>query len=106
MTISTCTESPAATCPSGCAVDPALRAHHDRMLTVAADPEEMVELFELAVTWGELEYGRVPLIDPSRWVDFALQHDWADPQRALRIFSLATDIAARAVPASELMGEV
>lgn len=83
--------------PCEFSVDPALRSHHDRLLTVEAD---VAELLELAVTWGELDYSEAPVMGPSPWADFARPHFWADPQRAQRIFNLAADIAARsaAVP--------
>ncbi|MEJ7726668.1 MAG: hypothetical protein WKH47_06590 [Actinomycetes bacterium] len=81
--------------PCECSVDPALRSHHDRLLTVETDVAELLELLELAVTWGELDYSHAPVVRPSRWVDFARQHSWADPRRAQRIFTLAADIAAR-----------
>jgi len=81
--------------PCKCSVEAALRSHHDRLLTVETDVAELLELLELAVTWGELDYSHAPVVQPTRWVDFALQHSWADPRRAHRIFSLAADIAAR-----------
>ncbi|MQA12770.1 MAG: hypothetical protein GEV09_00970 [Pseudonocardiaceae bacterium] len=83
-----------ATCRGGC-VDAALRRHHDRLLAVETDGDELLELFELAVTWGELDYSREPLVPPQQWLDFALCHQWRDPDRMLRVFSLATDIASR-----------
>ncbi|MBW0117861.1 hypothetical protein [Pseudonocardia abyssalis] len=98
MTIVTCagaTATRAAACTGGCSVDPALRAHHDRLLTVEHDADEMIELMELAVTWGELEYDDQPLVGPDQWVEFAATHIWVDAERAERIFSLASDIAAR-----------
>lgn len=91
------------TCTAGCAVEPARRAHHDRLLTVEYDADELVELMELAVTWGELEYADAPLIGPADWVGFAATHLWAEPERAARIFSLAADIAARAQPPVRLV---
>ncbi|MGQ0575072.1 MAG: hypothetical protein ACT4RN_12835 [Pseudonocardia sp.] len=80
-----------------CRPDPLRRAHHDELLRVETDHDAMLELFELAVTWSELQYpaGTVP---PDRWVDFALGHRWRDPERMLRVFSLATDIARTARP--------
>lgn len=84
-----------APCRAGCAVEPGLQAHHDRLRTVETDPDELLDLLELAVTWGELDYSGATLLGPSCWLDFAVRHDWQDRERALRIFSLATDIAAR-----------
>ncbi|GAA3235583.1 hypothetical protein GCM10017691_33050 [Pseudonocardia petroleophila] len=101
MTIMTCPAATAtrAACTDGCTIDPALRAHHDRLLTVEHDADEVLELMELAVTWGELEYADEPLVGPDRWIEFAATHVWVDADRAERIFSLAADVAARsAVP--------
>jgi hypothetical protein len=82
-------------CPAECRADPARRAHHDRLLDVETDPDALVELFETAVTWAELEYPEETTIPPARWVEFAERHRWQDPERALRIFSLAADAALR-----------
>ena len=95
MTITTCLTVARAACTEGCVVDPARRAHHDRLLTVEHDADEVLELMELAVTWGELEYGGHPLIGPEQWMAFAAAHVWVDPARAERIFSLAADVAVR-----------
>lgn len=97
MTIMTCAGVTAtrAACTDGCTVDPARRAHHDRLLAVEHDADEVLELMELAVTWGELEYSGQPLVGPEQWVGFAATHLWVDAERAERIFSLAADIAAR-----------
>jgi hypothetical protein len=62
---------------------------------VETDPDAVVELFETAVTWAELEYPEDETIPPARWVEFAEKHRWRDPQRALRIFLLAADVAVR-----------
>jgi hypothetical protein len=83
-------------CPTECRGDHARRAHHDRLLAVETDPDAVVELFETAVTWAELEYPEDSTIPPGRWVEFAETHRWQDPDRALRIFLLASDIALRA----------
>ena len=32
---------------------------------------------------------------PGQWLEFAACHEWRDPDRAARIFSVATDIALR-----------
>ena len=85
-----------AACTERCAVPEALRAHHDRLLTVEHDTDEVLELMGLAVSWGELEHGDEPLIGPDGWLCFAGSHVWVDPDRATWIFSLATDIAAKA----------
>ncbi|MGE3285054.1 MAG: hypothetical protein AB7J32_02990 [Pseudonocardia sp.] len=72
------------------------REHHDRLLAVDVDPEELLALLELAVTWHELDYSTTPVLGPDAWADFAACHTWRDPQRAERAFSLALDIAGRA----------
>lgn len=71
------------------------RAHHDRLLRVETDQAELVELLELAVTWGELDYSGVAVVPPERWSDFALAHDWQNPERVERLFDLSADIALR-----------
>jgi hypothetical protein len=76
-------------------VVPALRRHHDRLLTVESDVDELLELVELAVTWGELDYSGAGVVPPGQWLEFAACHEWRDPDRAARIFSVATDIALR-----------
>ena len=91
-------------CHGGCRPDPARRAHHDRLLAVASDPDAALELFDLAVTWHELEYDADEMIAPARWLEFAQRHRWQDPARVERIFALATDIAMRALPAAAPLG--
>jgi len=96
-------------CLPGCSVPPADRDHHDRLLTVEFDIDELLELVELAVTWGELDYSGAAVVPPDQWLDFAACHEWRDPDRAARIFSVATDIALRhggRQAAYPLLGEV
>lgn len=96
-------------CRAGCSVDPAARHHHDRLLTVEFDIAELLELVELAVTWGELDYSGAGIVPPGQWLEFAACHEWRDPDRAARIFSVATDIAlrrGRRAAAYPLLGEV
>lgn len=82
-------------CPRGCCADARLRGHHDRLLAAETDVDALVDLFELAVTWGELDYSRAGVIPPEQWIDFAERHHWQDSERARRIFGLATDIVLR-----------
>jgi hypothetical protein len=93
-------------CPAECRADHPWRTHHDRLIDVETDPDAIVELFETAVTWAELEYPEDSTIPPARWVEFAEKHRWRDPERALRIFTLAADAALRgtrtAAPAAAL----
>jgi hypothetical protein len=70
-------------------------AHHDRLLRVEDDPDEVIELLELAVTWGELDYSESDVVPPEAWIDFATGHRWRDPERVLRLFSVAADVALR-----------
>jgi hypothetical protein len=96
-------------CRAGCAVEIASRHHHDRLLTVDSDVGELLELVELAVTWGELDYSGTGVVPPWKWLEFAACHEWRDPDRAARIFSVATDIAlrpGRRGAAYSLLGEV
>lgn len=82
-------------CDRHCGFGRALRSHHDRLLLVDTDIDEMLDLMELAVTWGELDYSNELVIPPSQWLDFLDRHQWRNPSRAARIFTLATDIALR-----------
>jgi hypothetical protein len=87
-------------CHGDCRSDPERQAHHNQLLRVETDPDALVDLFATAVTWAELEYAAETTIPPHEWLDFAARHRWQDPERVQRIFSLATDIALRAAPAS------
>jgi hypothetical protein len=78
-----------------CRPDRRTRAHHDRLLRVEDDPDEVIELLELAVTWGELDYSESDVVPPEAWIDFAAGHRWRDPERVLRLFSVAADVALR-----------
>jgi hypothetical protein len=75
---------------------PAHREHHDRLLTVDVDIDELLALLELAVTWHELDYSESAVMGPAEWLTFAQTHDWTDPERAERAFSMALDIVGRA----------
>ncbi|MBN9097308.1 MAG: hypothetical protein J0I49_04225 [Pseudonocardia sp.] len=86
-------------CHAGCRTDAARRTHHDRLLAVETDPDAVLELFDLAVTWHELEYDDEVLVAPARWPEFAERHRWRAPDRVERLFGLAVDIALRAQPA-------
>lgn len=82
-------------CHGQCRPDPDRQAHHDLLLRVESDPDALVELFETAVTWTELEYSPETTIPPHEWLDFVERHRWQQPERVARIFGLATDIALR-----------
>jgi hypothetical protein len=81
------------------------REHHDRLLTVDTDPDVLLGLMELAVTWHELDYSAEPVVGPRQWLTFADRHQWMFPDRAAWAFALAVDIVGRRVvgaPPSEL----
>jgi hypothetical protein len=70
--------------------------HHDRLIAIDDDPDGLLELIELAVTWAELDYSTTPVIPPHRWMSFLHSHHWPDPHRAERILSIATHMAMTA----------
>lgn len=78
-----------------CRPDPRTRSHHDRLLRVEDDPDELVDLVELAVTWSELDWSESGVVPPEAWIDFAAGHRWRNSERVLRLFCLASDIALR-----------
>jgi hypothetical protein len=80
-------------CSVRCGFRTSTRVHHDRLLSVDHNPDELLELMELAVTWGELDYTSERLIPPDRWMDFFARHEWHDRDRAGRVFALAYDVA-------------
>lgn len=84
-----------ARCLRSCQFRGRTRAHHDRLLRVVWDHAELLDLMELAVTWGELEYAESRIVPPQRWLDFAAAHRWADADEAERILSMAADVALR-----------
>jgi hypothetical protein len=69
------------------------REHHDRLLQLGTEAEVFLELMELAVTWGELDYSESSVIAPNRWLEFVDAHIWADGEKVERMVSLATDVA-------------
>jgi hypothetical protein len=78
-----------------CACSAPKRDHHDRLLSIDVDMDELLALLEMAVTWYELDYSGSPVIGPAEWATFAERHDWTHPERAERAFSMAVDIVAR-----------
>jgi hypothetical protein len=88
-----CARRPAAAC--GCRFATIAPRHHDALLNVEADVAVTLELMELATTWEELDYSGEAVIPPCDWLDFAGTHNWRDPELATRLFSLASDVAAR-----------
>ena len=74
------------------------QSHHDRLLQAETDLAVAVELFELAVSWDELDYSHEPVIPPGEWLDFAAGHAWRDREFVGRLFSVAVDVALRKQP--------
>lgn len=97
---------PRTTCRRRCAVAARHPEHHDRLLAVDSDPDAVLELLEIAVTWHELDYTEAGVVGPVDWVDFAGAHRWRYPDRAERAFSLALDIVGRAGVHAEPTGEL
>jgi hypothetical protein len=87
-------------CHEACAFDAASRWHHRRLMTIESDQDVLLELIELAVTWPELEYSETRRIAPEQWNRFVESHNWEDPDRVERIFSLACDVAMTATRAN------
>lgn len=85
------------TCCRACPTAARHAAHHDRLRSVDIDPDELLALFELAVTWHELDYSESSVIGPAGWLTFADSHEWIHPERAAWAFSLAVDIVGRRV---------
>ena len=80
-------------CAGRCGYAGPTRAHHDRLLAIAHDTSAVLDLMELAVTWGELDYSGAAVIPPDLWFQFCERHGWQDPEQAMRIFALANDVA-------------
>jgi hypothetical protein len=66
--------------------------HHARLTAMESDQDAVLELFELALTWHELEYAESQVIPPDQWMAFIDDHRWTDPDRIERIVSIATDV--------------
>ena len=82
-------------CLEGCEFRGQAPWHHDQLLAAAGSVENAVDLLDVAVTWGELDYSGQELIDPSQWRQFLSAHRWPDRALAGRLFGLAEDIALR-----------
>jgi hypothetical protein len=85
-----------AACLDTCTVDAAAQWHHARLTALEIDPDAMLELLELAVTWHELEYSASAYIPPDQWTAFVESHRWTDPDRVARVLSVATDVVLAA----------
>jgi beta-xylosidase len=67
-------------------------AHHDQLVQAASDLRAALDLFELALTWNELDYSEEELIPPADWLEFSAEHVWPDAELAHRLFSAAVDV--------------
>ena len=74
--------------------------HHHRLVSLEAQPlTSLVELIEMAATWGEIEYGETePVIPPSEWIEFAEAHVWSDGDRVFDAFVALASLPPRARP--------
>lgn len=75
-------------------------AHHHRLVSLETQPmTALVELIEMAATWGEIEYGETePVIPPSEWIEFAEAHAWADGDRVFDALVALASLAPRTEP--------
>jgi hypothetical protein len=88
-------------CRASCAFGGATERHHRRLKAIEHDPEAVLELMELAITWPELEYSEADVIPPESWGAFVNSHRWADLNHVRRIFGLAIDIVRAATRRSQ-----
>jgi hypothetical protein len=74
--------------------------HHRRLVSLEAQPfTSLVELIEMAATWGEIEYGETePVIPPSEWIEFAEAHAWTDGDRVFNALVALASLAPRPLP--------
>jgi hypothetical protein len=79
-------------CRERCVFAAAAQWHHARLTAIESDHDALLELFELALTWHELDYSERQVIPPVQWMAFVANHRWVDPDRIERIFRIATDI--------------
>ena len=63
-----------------CSASAAQAAHHDRLLLVDVDPDELLALLEMAVTWDELDYSTFDVLGPTEWPSFAEQIKMLTPR--------------------------
>ncbi len=81
----------------GCRFERTAPAHHHRLISLETAPmSSLVELIEIAATWGEIEYGETdPVIPPSEWIAFAETHAWDDSSRVLDAFIALASLVPR-----------
>lgn len=89
----------------GCRFEWRAPEHHRRLAAIEQRPwEGLVELVEMAATWGEVEHGEEePVIGPSEWFDFAAEHEWLDPAR---VGDVMIALASLALPAASARSTV
>ncbi|MEV5966366.1 hypothetical protein AB0L70_31655 [Kribbella sp. NPDC051952] len=82
----------------GCRFERRAPAHHRRLVALEAQPmNSLVELIEMAATWGEIEYGEIePVIPPDEWIDFAEAHAWDDGNRVFDALVALASLVPRA----------
>lgn len=85
----------------GCRFELSAPAHHRRLVSLESEPmTSLVELIEMAATWGELEFGEAePVIPPTEWIEFAETHAWGD---AARVFDALVALSSLAPVRSPL----
>ena len=103
MSQSVVTARPPQKLSCSCAFYRPARIHHDRLLTVENDLDALIDLFDLAVTWGELDYSGQRLVEPVAWSEFVSSHRWQNVNRVQQIFQLATDVALRSQTVSAVV---
>jgi hypothetical protein len=80
----------------GCRFRARFPDHHDRLLHLEGDGiYGATELFELALTWDELDYSTRPLIEPDDWLPFVAAHRWHDPKAVEELVTIAVDCVRR-----------
>ncbi|GAB3201192.1 hypothetical protein GCM10027062_22660 [Nocardioides hungaricus] len=83
----------------GCRFEQSAPAHHRRLVALEHEPmTSLVELIEMAATWGELEFGESePVIAPADWIQFAQEHAWSDADRVFDALVALSSIALSSV---------
>lgn len=94
------------TCRGECPAAARYPDHHELLLAVDTDPEALLGLLELAVTWHELDYTDEPVVGPAEWLAFHGSHEWVFADRAERAFSLAVDIVGRRISGTGAAADV
>lgn len=74
--------------------------HHRRLISLETQPmTSLVELIEMAATWGEIEYDETePVIPPSEWIEFAQSHAWTDVEKVFDALVALASLTPRPQP--------